>query len=42
MPEPRRALTVAAALLIVATGLALWILLDPIAPSVAVYSDAKK
>ena len=42
MPEPRRALTVAAALLIVSTGLALWILLDPIAPSVAVYSDAKK
>ena len=42
MPEPRRALTVAAALLIVATGLALWVLLDPIAPSVAVYSDAKK
>ena len=42
MPEPRRALTVAAALLVVATGIALWVLLDPIAPSVAVYSDIKK
>jgi hypothetical protein len=42
VPEPRRALTVAAALLMVATGIALWVLLDPIAPSVAVYSDAKK
>jgi hypothetical protein len=42
MPEPRRALTVAAALLIVATGIALWVLLDPIAPSAAVYNDTKK
>jgi hypothetical protein len=42
MPEPPRALTVAAALLVVATGIALWVLLDPIAPSVAVYSDIKK
>jgi hypothetical protein len=42
MPEPRRALTMAAALLVVATGIALWILLDPVAPSVAVYSDVKK
>ena len=41
MPEPRRALTMAAALLVVATGIALWILLDPVAPSVAVYSDVK-
>jgi len=41
MPEPRRALTTAAALLVVATGIALWILLDPVAPSVAVYSDVK-
>jgi hypothetical protein len=42
MPEPRRALTMAAALLVVATGIALWVLLDPVAPSVAVYSDVKK
>jgi hypothetical protein len=42
MPEPRRALTWAAALLVVATGIALWVLLDPVAASVAVYSDAKK
>jgi len=42
MPEPRRALTLAAALLVVATGIALWVLLDPVAPSVAVYSDTKK
>jgi len=42
MPEPRRALTIAAALLVVATGIALWVLLDPVAPSVAVYSDSKK
>jgi len=42
MPEPRRALMVAAALLAVATGIALWVLLDPVAPSVAVYSDTKK
>jgi hypothetical protein len=42
MPEPRRALTLAAALLVVAAGIALWVLLDPVAPSVAVYSDAKK
>jgi hypothetical protein len=42
MPEPRRALMVAAALLAIATGIALWVLLDPIAPSVAVYSDIKK
>ena len=42
MPEPRRALTVAAALLVVATGIALWVLLDPIAPSAAVYNDTKK
>ncbi|HEX7851755.1 MAG TPA: M28 family peptidase [Sphingomonas sp.] len=42
MPEPRRALTVAALLLVLATGVALWVLLDPIAPSVAVYSDTKK
>ena len=41
MPEPRRALTMVAALLVVATGIALWILLDPVAPSVAVYSDVK-
>jgi hypothetical protein len=27
------------ALLVVATGIALWVLLDPIAPSVAVYSS---
>ena len=42
MPEPRRALTMAAALLVIATGVALWVLLDPVAPSVAVYSDTKK
>lgn len=42
MPEPRRALMVVAALLAVATGIALWVLLDPVAPSVAVYSDTKK
>jgi hypothetical protein len=42
MPKPRRALTVAALLLVLATGIALWVLLDPIAPSVAVYSDTKK
>jgi hypothetical protein len=42
MPEPRRALMLAAALLAVATGIALWVLLDPIAPSAAVYSDIKK
>jgi len=42
MPEPRRALMVASALLVVATGIALWVLLDPIAPSVAVYNDIKK
>lgn len=42
MPEPRRALTMAVALLVIATGLALWALLDPIAPSVAVYTDTKK
>jgi len=42
MPEPRRALTMATALLVVATGIALWVLLDPVAPSVAVYSDVKK
>jgi len=42
MPEPRRALMVAAALLAVATGIALWVLLDPVAPSAAVYSDTKK
>ena len=41
MPEPRRALMVAAALLVVATGIALWVLLDPIAPSAAVYNDTK-
>jgi hypothetical protein len=41
-PEPRRASMVAAALLVVATGIALWVLLDPVAPSVAVYSDTKK
>ena len=41
-PQPRRALTMAAALLVIATGIALWVLLDPIAPSVAVYSDTKK
>jgi hypothetical protein len=42
LPEPRRALMVAAALLIVAMGIALWVLLDPIAPSAAVYNDTKK
>jgi len=42
MPEPRRAPILAAAFLVVATGIALWVLLDPVAPSVAVYSDAKK
>jgi hypothetical protein len=42
MPEPRRGLTMAAVLLVVSTGIALWVLLDPIAPSVAVYSDTKK
>jgi len=42
MPEPRRALMVAATLLAVATGIALWVLLDPVAPSAAVYSDTKK
>jgi hypothetical protein len=42
MPEPRRALTVAAALLVMATGIALWVLLDPIAPSAAVYNDTTK
>jgi hypothetical protein len=42
MPEPRRALMVAAALLVVATGIALWVLLGPIAPSAAVYNDTKK
>jgi hypothetical protein len=42
MPQPRRALMVAAALLIVAMGIALWVLLDPIAPSAAVYNDTKK
>jgi hypothetical protein len=42
MPEPRRALTLAAALLVVAAGISLWVLLDPVAPSVAVYSDTKK
>lgn len=42
MPEPRRVLMVAAALLAVATGIALWVLLDPVAPSAAVYSDTKK
>jgi hypothetical protein len=42
MPEPRRALTLAMALLVVAMGIALWVLLDPIAPSVAVYSEIKK
>ena len=41
MPEPGRALMLAGALLAVATGIALWVLLDPIAPSVAVYSDIK-
>jgi hypothetical protein len=39
---PRRALIAAAALLIVATGIALWVLLDPVAPSVPVYADSKK
>ena len=42
MPEPRRALMAAAVLLVVATGIALWVLLDPIAPSAAVYNDTKK
>ena len=42
MPEPRRALTLAAALLAAAAGIALWVLLDPVAPSVPVYADAKK
>ncbi|HWU74212.1 MAG TPA: hypothetical protein VN137_12070, partial [Sphingomonas sp.] len=42
MPEPRRVLMVAAALLAIATGIALWVLLDPVAPSAAVYSDTKK
>jgi hypothetical protein len=42
MPDPRRALMAAAVLLAIATGIALWVLLDPIAPSVAVYSDIKK
>jgi hypothetical protein len=42
IPEPRRALTLVAALLVVATGIALWVLLDPVAPSVAVYSETKK
>lgn len=37
--EKRRAIIVVAALLVVATGIALWVLLDPIAPSVAVYSS---
>jgi hypothetical protein len=41
MPEPRHALMMAAALLVVATGIALWVLLDPVAPGVAVYSDVK-
>jgi len=39
---PRRALAAAAALLIVATGIALWVLLDPVGPSVPVYADTKK
>ena len=37
--ESRRAIMVVAALLAVATGIALWVLLDPLAPSVAVYSS---
>jgi hypothetical protein len=37
--ERRRATLVTLALLVVATGIALWVLLDPIAPSVAVYSS---
>ena len=42
MPESRRAPMVAVALLAVATGIALWVLLDPVAPSAAVYNDTKK
>jgi len=42
MPEPRRALMAAAALLALATGIALWVLLDPVAPSAAMYNDTKK
>ncbi|MGN6820968.1 MAG: M20/M25/M40 family metallo-hydrolase [Sphingomonas sp.] len=44
LPEiaPRRALLAGVALLIVATGIALWVLLDPVAPSAAVYADSKK
>ena len=42
MPASRRALMVASALLVVATGIALWVLLDPVAPSAATYNDTKK
>lgn len=41
-PAPRRALIVAAALLAVATWIAVWVLLDPVAPSAPAYADAKK
>lgn len=42
MPEPRRALAMAAILLAMATAIAFWVLLDPVAPSAAVYNDTKK
>lgn len=44
LPEiaPRRARAAALALLLVATGIALWVLLDPVAPSVPLYADSKK
>ncbi len=43
VPEirPRRAMMAAIALLVAATGIALWVLLDPIAPSAATYADLK-
>jgi len=39
--ERRPAIALAAMLLVLAAGVALWVRLDPIAPSVAVYSNDK-
>jgi hypothetical protein len=39
--DVKRATRISGLLLALAIGIALWVLLDPIAPSVAVYSDFK-
>ena len=39
--EAKRATWTSGVLLVLAIGIALWVLLDPVAPSAALYSDFK-